>query len=44
VLLLPLLTWFSIKLYRADKKRDFTFLSQLCKIIMLIGIMSMVFV
>ncbi len=37
-------TWFSYKLYWADKRRDFTFLSRVCKLIMLIGILSMVFV
>jgi 4-hydroxybenzoate polyprenyltransferase len=37
-------SWFAYKLYWADKKRDFTLLSRICKIIMLIGIGSMVFV
>lgn len=37
-------SWFAYKLYWADKKRDFAFLSRICKIIMLIGISSMVFV
>ncbi len=43
LLMLPI-SWLTYKLYRADKKRDFTFLSAFCKIIMLIGIGSMVFV
>ena len=42
--LIPLIIFMSIKLYRADKKRDFGYLSNLCKIIMLIGILSMIFV
>jgi 4-hydroxybenzoate polyprenyltransferase len=37
-------SWFIYKLYWADKKRDFTFLSRVCKLIMLIGILSMIFV
>ncbi len=37
-------TWFVYKLYWADKRRDFTFLSRVCKLIMLIGILSMIFV
>ncbi len=37
-------SWFVYKLYWADKRRDFTFLSRVCKLIMLIGILSMVFV
>jgi 4-hydroxybenzoate polyprenyltransferase len=37
-------SWFVYKLYWADKKRDFTFLSRVCKLIMLIGILSMIFV
>ncbi len=36
--------WLSYKIYLADKKRDFTLLSRVCKIIMMIGISSMVFV
>ncbi len=37
-------SWLAYKLYWADKKRDFTFLSRVCKLIMLIGILSMIFV
>lgn len=36
--------WFTYALYRSDKKRDFSFLSRVCKIIMLIGVFTMVFV
>jgi len=36
--------WLSYKVYIADKKRDFTFLSNVCKTIMIIGIGSMLFV
>ncbi len=36
--------WLSYKVYIADKKRDFTFLSSVCKTIMIIGIGSMLFV
>jgi 4-hydroxybenzoate polyprenyltransferase len=35
---------FVYKLYWADKRRDFTFLSKVCKLIMIFGIGSMVFV
>jgi 4-hydroxybenzoate polyprenyltransferase len=41
--ILPFL-WFVYKLYWADKRRDFAFLSRICKLIMLIGILSMIFV
>ena len=37
-------SWFAYKLYWADKRRDFAFLSRVCKVIMLIGILSMIFV
>ncbi|AFK04171.1 UbiA prenyltransferase [Emticicia oligotrophica DSM 17448] len=37
-------SWFVYKLYWADKRRDFTFLSKVCKIIMLIGVASMIFI
>ena len=41
---LPPLVWFFIKLIRADRRKDFAFLSNLCKVIMLLGILSMVMV
>ena len=37
-------TWLINKLYWADRKKDFTLLSRICKIIMLGGIASMIFV
>ena len=37
-------TWFMNKLYWADRKKDFTLLSKICKIIMLGGVTSMIFV
>jgi len=37
-------TWLMNKLYWADRKKDFTLLSRICKIIMLGGIASMIFV
>ena len=37
-------SWFVYTLYWADKRRDFTFLSRVCKLIMLTGILSMIFV
>ncbi|WP_337044175.1 geranylgeranylglycerol-phosphate geranylgeranyltransferase [Emticicia sp. 17c] len=37
-------SWLMNKLYWADKKKDFTLLSRICKIIMLGGIASMIFV
>jgi 4-hydroxybenzoate polyprenyltransferase len=40
----PLLIWFLLRLYRADTKKDFRFLSQLCKWIMIMGVLSVVFV
>ncbi len=43
LVLLPAL-WLTIKLTRADRKRDFTFLSNLNKVIMFTGILSMLLV
>jgi 4-hydroxybenzoate polyprenyltransferase len=37
-------SWFFYKLYWADKRRDFNLLSKVCKLIMLFGIGSMIFV
>lgn len=42
-LLVPI-SWLIYRLVRADTKRDFGFLSQLCKIIMLLGVSSMIWV
>jgi 4-hydroxybenzoate polyprenyltransferase len=39
-LFIPLL-WMVYRLFRADTKRDFTILSAFCKVIMLLGILSM---
>src|SRR5690349_8496603 len=36
--------WFLVKLIAADTKRDFTWLSGFCKIILLLGIFSMAFI
>jgi 4-hydroxybenzoate polyprenyltransferase len=41
-LFLPLL-WLSYRLVRADMKKDFTRLSTFCKVIMMLGILSMAF-
>jgi 4-hydroxybenzoate polyprenyltransferase len=41
-LFIPLL-WFVYRLIRADMKRDFSILSSFCKVIMLLGILSMAF-
>lgn len=41
-LFLPLL-WFTYRLFRADMKNDFSILSSFCKIIMVLGILSMAF-
>lgn len=41
ILLIPI-TWLTYRLVYADKRRDFGYLSALCKIIMLIGIVSMI--
>ena len=43
VMLVPI-TWLVYRLVYADTKRDFNFLSQLCKIIMLMGVLSMIWV
>jgi 4-hydroxybenzoate polyprenyltransferase len=43
VMLAPI-TWLVYRLVYADTKRDFRFLSQLCKIIMLLGVLSMIWV
>lgn len=40
-LLVPI-SWLTYRLVYADKRRDFGYLSNLCKIIMLIGILSMI--
>lgn len=37
------LVWFVVRLYLADTKNDFSWLSTFCKVIMLVGILSMVF-
>jgi 4-hydroxybenzoate polyprenyltransferase len=37
-----LILWLTIKLVRADTRRDFAYLSMLCKIIMLLGVLSMI--
>jgi 4-hydroxybenzoate polyprenyltransferase len=42
--LLAPISWLIYRLVRADTKRDFGFLSQLCKIIMLLGVSSMIWV
>jgi len=42
-LFVPLVFLFA-KLVRADTKRDFYYLSQWCKVIMVLGIVSMVFI
>ena len=40
---IPLL-WFVIRLVRADTRKDFSWLSDFCKIILLLGILSMAFI
>jgi 4-hydroxybenzoate polyprenyltransferase len=42
-LFVPML-WFLVRLIAADTKRDFTWLSGFCKIILLLGILSMAFI
>ena len=42
-LFLPLF-WFLLRLIRADTKRDFNWLSGFCKLILLLGILSMAFI
>jgi 4-hydroxybenzoate polyprenyltransferase len=44
IFLLPLLMVLVFRLVRADTKKDFAWLSSFCKIIMLLGIFSLVFV
>lgn len=43
LLLFAPLVWFVVRLYLADTKKDFSWLSTFCKVIMLVGILSMVF-
>ncbi|MGA0557603.1 geranylgeranylglycerol-phosphate geranylgeranyltransferase [Larkinella sp. VNQ87] len=43
ILLIPI-AWLVYRLFRADTKRDFSYLSSLCKLIMLIGVVSMAWV
>lgn len=43
LLFIPLI-WLFLSLYRADTKKDFTALSFFCKVIMLLGVLSMAFV
>ncbi|MFD1142231.1 geranylgeranylglycerol-phosphate geranylgeranyltransferase [Larkinella insperata] len=43
ILLIPI-AWLVYRLVRADTKRDFSYLSSLCKLIMLIGVASMAWV
>jgi 4-hydroxybenzoate polyprenyltransferase len=43
LLLFAPLLWFVVRLYLADTKKDFSWLSTFCKVIMLVGILSMVF-
>lgn len=38
------LVWFLVRLVRADTKKDFAWLSDFCKIILLLGIFSMAFI
>ena len=42
-LFVPML-WFLVRLIRADTKKDFAWLSRFCKIILLLGILSMAFI
>lgn len=42
-LFIPLL-WLTFRLVRADTKRDFAWLSGFCKVILLLGVLSMVFI
>jgi 4-hydroxybenzoate polyprenyltransferase len=44
VFLFPALLWLLYRLIRADTKKDFAWLSNFCKIIMLLGILSIAFV
>jgi 4-hydroxybenzoate polyprenyltransferase len=43
LLFIPLV-WFLVRLIAADTKKDFTWLSGFCKIILLLGILSMAFI
>ncbi|WP_128548766.1 geranylgeranylglycerol-phosphate geranylgeranyltransferase [Larkinella soli] len=43
ILLIPI-AWLVFRLVRADTRRDFAYLSSLCKLIMLIGVVSMAWV
>lgn len=38
------ISWMTYRLYRADRKRHFTQLSLACKVIMILGIFSMIFI
>jgi 4-hydroxybenzoate polyprenyltransferase len=44
VILLVPIAWLVYRLVRADTRRDFSYLSSLCKLIMLIGVVSMAWV
>ncbi len=44
IFLFPPILWLCYRLARADTKRDFSWLSTFCKVIMLLGILSMVFI
>jgi 4-hydroxybenzoate polyprenyltransferase len=44
MLLFVPLAWLMAQLFRADTKRDYTWLSSFCKVIMLLGILSMTFI
>jgi 4-hydroxybenzoate polyprenyltransferase len=39
-----LLLWFLFRLIRADTKKDYAWLSNFCKLILLLGIISMAFI
>lgn len=43
LLFIPL-AWLAAQLFRADTKRDYSWLSSFCKVIMLLGILSMTFI
>jgi 4-hydroxybenzoate polyprenyltransferase len=43
IMMLPI-SWMTYRIYWADRKRDFTQLSWVCKVIMLLGIGSMIFI
>jgi len=44
MLLFVPLAWLAAQLFRADTKRDYSWLSSFCKVIMLLGILSMTFI